>query len=134
MKTLKFVIILLSTTLLLISCNKEVILEGDWLAESYQSHPDSAKIYTLNEYLLRLDVKKQFSFYLDVNLCGGEILFNKNKSVIVSEGMCTFACCDTEFPTFIINKLSKANKYEIKDNYLIFSNDSPFVKINFKKK
>lgn len=129
-------LILLSTSLIFIfaSCNKEVIIEGRWLAESYQTHSDSAKITSQNEYFLTLDNKKQYSFSLDANICGGEIIFKKDKSVVISDAACTLACCDSQFPSFIISNLQRVNIYELTENQLIFKNKSPFLNITFKKK
>lgn len=129
-----FYVILLVCIGALSACNANLdsLVSHEWKAVSMRLENGTVST-TDSLYSLDFENARQFRLQLDINTCGGELTF-RGQSVRFQNGMmCTEACCDSEFATTLAANLTKAQKWELQNNTLIFTSEKG-LRIEFVKK
>lgn len=116
-----FVFILMS------SCRKDEAnipddLYNSWEVENFISI-ESMSYAKDNNYSPVITFKKDntFNVKLDVNNCGGSFSVSGNNGIKISALFCTEICCDSDFSTKFVSKLSEVESYSIEGESLILN-------------
>lgn len=124
---------LMGTWLLACVPDRKEIRDNTWIAVSLKSSENDSTWNAGAVYELTFPEKRTFSIQLDVNLCGGKVVFNPNNIILFNEIGCTEACCDSPFATELIRLLGEVNRYLFNDNQMVLTGNNG-ITINFVKK
>ena len=107
------------------STNQQDVIQNTWKVESYKmGELDSIKT-TTQTYTLSFADRRNFSFKLDVNTCGGTVDFKPNNIVVFGQSpTCTEACCDGQFALGVLGALKQVNRFELINERLTLSGNN----------
>jgi len=107
------------------SNNQQEVLENTWKVESYKMSDSDSLKNTNQTYILSFADRRNFSFKLDVNTCGGTVDFKPNNIVVFSQSpTCTEACCDGAFSLGALAALKQVNRFELLNERLTLSGNN----------
>lgn len=132
MRFIYSILILLATSAC--STNQQEVLENTWKVESYKTSDADSLKSTSQTYTLSFADRKNFSFQLDVNSCGGSVDFKPNNIVVFGQSpICTEACCDGAFALGVLAALKQVNRFELINERLTLSGNNG-LRIDFVKR
>lgn len=106
--------ILMLMTVWACSNNQQEVLDNTWKVESYKMSDSDSLRSTSQSYILSFADRRNFSFTLDINSCGGSVDFKPNNIVVFSQSpTCTEACCDSPFSTGALAAIKQVNRFEL---------------------
>lgn len=109
-------ILLLLVVILTSACHpdRQDVVENAWTVVNYRLSDTDSLRNAPREYTLSFGDRKNFSFQLDVNSCGGSVNFKPNNIVVFSQSpVCSEACCDGPFSLGVLSALKEVNRYEL---------------------
>lgn len=127
MKKLNSIFSLLLIMLVMISCDEEKTINGNWKLLKVETPNET--LMPKVDYLVNVQDQK-INFNLDVNSCFADIEI-KNDSILYQVAGCTKMCCDGQIDT-IGGFLNYSGAYSLKNDTLIISNENKYflVKIH----
>lgn len=119
---MRTVLLFALTMLLACSPDRNTVTDNRWVVVNYRlSEADSVR-NAPRSYVLSFDDRRNFSFRLDVNTCGGSVNFQTNNIVLFTQNpTCTEACCDSAFALGVLSALKEVNRYDLLNEQLTLS-------------
>jgi hypothetical protein len=120
---------------LLTACvpDRKEIRNNTWIAVSLQPSDNDSIWNPGAVYELTFPEKRSFSIQLDVNKCGGKVVFNPNNIILFNDIFCTEACCDSPFAVELLRLLGEVNRYQFNDDEMVLTGNDG-ITINFVRK
>ncbi|MDP2187080.1 MAG: META domain-containing protein [Sphingobacteriaceae bacterium] len=113
--------------------DRKEIRDNTWIAVSLKASDNDSTWNPGAAYELTFPEKRGFSIQLDVNTCGGKVVFNPNNIIFFNDIFCTEACCDSPFATELLRLLAKVNRYQFNENQMVLTGNNG-ITISFVRK